>query len=139
MRIFAAGALSFAGAIFAAVYYLPLRWMLIPAAILAVLGCICMAVSFKWQVLCTVMLLSAALGLGWTWSYYQLFLSGADLLDGQTIRISATVTDFSSEAEYGYRIPVKLSMDGRYYSAYLYYEDPELYLQPGDAVSLMAV
>lgn len=138
MRIFAAGALSFAGAIFAAVYYLPLRWMLIPSAILAVLGCICMAVSFKWRVLCTVMLLSAALGLGWTWSYYQLFLSGADLLDGQTIRISATVTDFSSEAEYGYRIPVKLSMDGRYYSAYLYYEDPELYLQPGDAVSLMA-
>lgn len=138
MRKLATAAFSFACGIFAAAYFLPLEWLLIAAVALAALSCIAMAFTFKWKVRVVTILLSAALGLCWTRGYYQLFLYPADQLDGQTMKISATITDFSIETDFGYRIPMKAAIDGRYYSTYLYYEDPSLDLLPGDTVSFTA-
>lgn len=138
MRKFATGAFSFACGAFAAAYILPLDWLLIAAVALAVLGCIAMAFTFKWKVRVVTILLSAALGLCWSRGYYQLFFAPADQLDGETMKISATVTDFSITTDFGYRISVKAAIDGRHYNSYLYYEDPDLDLQPGDTISTTA-
>ena len=78
--------------------------------------------------------LGLVLGLAWCLFFRNLYLQPAMAVDGQTVEITITVTDYSYETDYGSAFDGKVALDGWKYSVRCYVDtkDP---LVPGDKVT----
>ena len=104
MRVLAAFAFSFAAAVFGTIYggldplLLPLGGGLALAAVVTGL-----AVRRKSQTRTRALLILSGLACGFLWTalYMAVFFQPARDLDGQTVRLTATVADWPQEGSYG--------------------------------------
>ena len=143
MRILAAFAFSFAAAIFLTIYggldplLLPLGGGL--ALVAAVAG---LAVKRKSQTRTRVLLILSGLACGFLWTalYMAVFFQPARDLDGQTVRLTATVADWPQEGGYGgYTVLVRAETGGWVkVSAILYADGQGAGLRPGDRIETIA-
>lgn len=78
-------------------------------------------------------LLGIALGVGCFLCYDVFYLFDARALDGQTVQIKATASDFSYATDYGCVVEGKIELGGKRYAA-LIYLDEETELLPGDKI-----
>lgn len=143
MRILATFAFSFAAAVFLTVYVgldaflLPLGGALVLAAIIA--GLVVRRKSRKRAY--TLLILSGlAAGFLWTVLYTAVFFQPAKDLDGQTVRLSATVADWPQEGNYGgYTVLVRAETESWVkVSAILYTDEQGADLRPGDKIETIA-
>lgn len=143
MRILATFAFSFAAAVFLTVYggldalLLPLGGALVLAAIIA--GLVVRRKSRKRAY--TLLILSGlAAGFLWTALYTAVFFQPARDLDGQTVRLSATVADWPQEGNYGgYTVLVRAETESWVkVSAILYTDEQGADLRPGDKLETIA-
>lgn len=77
--------------------------------------------------------LGAAVALCWNWGYARLYLRDAMELDGQTVAIQATASDFSYATDYGIAVEGTLQLEGKQYSVKLYLNDIAS-VSPGDVI-----
>ena len=143
MRVLAAFAFSFAAAIFLTIYggldplLLPLGGGLALAA--AVAG---LAVKRKSQTRTRVLLILSGLACGFLWTalYMAVFFQPARDLDGQTVRLTATVADWPQEGSYGgCTVLVRAETGGGVkVSAILYTDGQGAGLRPGDRIETIA-
>lgn len=78
-----------------------------------------------------LILLGFAIGLLYISVYNELYLSGAEQYDGQTVETSITVTDYSHYTDYGIRAEGEIVLDGKTYCVLIYINE-QLDLEPGD-------
>ena len=74
--------------------------------------------------------LGCILGGIWYGSYYNSYLRGPELMDGQTRTVTIRTADYSRETEYGIAAETTLSLDGKSYRVFAYL-DREEPLEPG--------
>ncbi len=143
MRILAAFAFSFAAAVFGTVYggldpvLLPLGGVLALAAVVTGL-----AVRRKSRTRTRALLLLSGLACGFLWTalYMAVFFQPARDLDGQTVRLTATVADWPQEGSYGgCTVPVRAETESWVkVSAILYTDGQGAGLHPGDRIETIA-
>ena len=143
MRILAAFAFSFASAIFGAVYgkldalLLPLGGALALAAVV-----IAAAVRRKSRGRARAVLILSGLAAGFLWTalYMAVFFQPAKDLDNQTVRLTATVSDWPQEGLYGGCTVLVQAETERWVkiSAILYTDEQGEGLRPGDRIETIA-
>ena len=143
MRILAAFAFSFAAAIFLTIYggldplLLPLGGGLALAAVVTGL-----AVRRKSRTRTRALLILSGLACGFLWTalYMAVFFQPARDLDGQTVRLTATVADWPQEGSYGgCTVLVRAETESWVkVSAILYTDGQGAGLRPGDRIETIA-
>ena len=143
MRVLAAFAFSFAAAVFGTIYggldpfLLPLGGGLALAAVVTGL-----AVRRKSQTRTRALLTLSGLACGFLWTalYMAIFFQPARDLDGQTVRLTATVADWPQEGSYGgCTVPVRAETESWVkVSAILYTDGQGAALRPGDRIETIA-
>lgn len=61
-------------------------------------------------------LLGMGIGFGWLSLYRAVYLSPLEALDGETVHLSVTATDFSEQTDYGYTVDAVAELEGKIYS-----------------------
>lgn len=79
-------------------------------------------------------LIGVTVGMLWTAAYDSLYLNALHEIDGKNIEVTATVTDYSFETDYGVAADAQTVVDGKKYKLRLYYPN-DTALQPGDELS----
>lgn len=143
MRVLAAFAFSFAAAVFGTIYggldplLLPLGGGLALAAVVTGL-----AVRRKNRTRTRALLILSGLACGFLWTalYMAVFFQPARDLDGQTVRLTATVADWPQEGSYGgCTVPVRAETESWVkVSAILYTDGQGAGLRPGDRIETIA-
>ena len=143
MRVLAAFAFSFAAAVFGTIYggldplLLPLGGGLALAAVVTGL-----AVRRKSRTRTRALLILSGLACGFLWTalYMAVFFQPARDLDGQTVRLTATVADWPQEGSYGgCTVPVRAETESWVkVSAILYTDGQGADLRPGDRIETIA-
>ena len=141
MRYLAIVSFSFAAGVFGAVYGLPEGLWLPIAAALAVLCplSLLMRALLKGRRRAAMICGGLAAGLVWMAVYTAVFYTPARALDGQTVRLTGTVTDYPQETAWGWSIPVKVETEDRVTVPTLLYVDEQgSGLCPGDEIETVA-
>lgn len=143
MRVLAAFAFSFAAAVFGTIYggldplLLPLGGGLALAAVVTGL-----AVRRKSQARTRTLLILSGLACGFLWTalYMAVFFQPARDLDGQTVRLTATVADWPQEGSYGGNTVLVQAETESWVkvSAILYTDGQGAGLRPGDRIETIA-
>ena len=111
--------------------------LLIPAACILLFGAsLCWLASLKWKPmrLAGMVLLGCAVGFGWFSGFDALYLGDAAEQDGETVSITAEVTDYSWEGSYGTVCDGRVELNGKAYAVRLYLNGYRT-LVPGDTVT----
>lgn len=139
MSMLAILSFSFAGAVFCA-NYLPLEWLLLP------LGCgfaLAFVLTFLHQVrklprgrTARYAAFGLALGCLWTAGYSWVFWRPAELLDEKTVRLTATISQWPQETDYGgFSVLARADTEGWVtVPILLYVDDQGADLRPGDRI-----
>lgn len=86
-----------------------------------------------WQRAAAFVFMGAAVGMLWFFLYSHLTLAPAREADGQTMFVSAEVTEYGYDTGYGTGVEARLQLEGKRFLCKLYLEDG-LTLSPGDRV-----
>lgn len=143
MRILATFAFSFSVAVFLIIYGGLDPFLLPFGGALVVLTFICgfvMRRKSRSRTRTLLILSGLAFGFLWTALYMAVFFQPARELDGQTVRLTATVIDWPQEGTYGgYTVLVRADTERRVrVSAILYVDDQGAELRPGDRIETIA-
>lgn len=117
-------------------YLLPTGWAL-PLAIVAFLSALGIGIPGRNRLhprRIAYTLMGLALGLGWYMGYRSLYLTPAIELDGQTLSVQITVSDYSFSTGYGTGVDGTILRNGHTYQVRAYL-DEELELRPGQRIS----
>lgn len=118
-----------------AVYLLPENTLSICAAVCVFLFAAAAILSFVWsrvKPFAAAFLGAAALFI-WTLTFQSYYLAPVKALDGETVNLSITLTDYSWDTDYGIGVEGYAEFDGKPYRIRAYVDD-ELTLKPGDTV-----
>ncbi len=132
---------SFALAVFACQYFLPLSAMPVAAGAAAAIGLLAAAIlKGKRRLGAFIVALGLAAGALYDFGYDKLIFSGALELDGRTMGFEATVTDFPVSTDYGEYVDIRIHRDrGQSLKARAYVFDGDVSdLRPGDEVRMRA-
>ena len=108
----------------------PLALAVLPLAAAALIG----KRWFKPMCYAALALLGISAGLGWFQLYSDAYLSGANILHGQTADVTARITDYSYETDYGTGVDGVLYLDGKSYRA-RFYVSGSIDMEPGDILT----
>ena len=109
---------------------------------LLVAGVLCLLLSLlfwaltRWWKNCRIpgmLLLGVAVGLDWFCLFDHFYLSNAQRLDAQTVKLDIEVTDYGYETNYGCACDGKVILDGKRYQI-KFYLDEYRELEPGNMV-----
>lgn len=137
MRRLARAALGFSAAVFLAEYALPASGLPYIAAALAVLSLIALRWPPARRAGAFLVLLPAAAGLLCWWGHYERHVLPCEALVGQTVTVTAVVTDYPREGEGYVRLSVRVEEGAPRERAalYIYGQDIDLpELAPGDVI-----
>lgn len=81
----------------------------------------------------SLILLGLGVGFFWCALYHGFYLAPLERLDGETVHLYATATDYSEETMYGYSVDAVITVDGRPYSIRVYQKE-NFPVEPGTAV-----
>ena len=106
--------------------------LLLPAIYALLCGLLCGALQRKNSLFsgATVLLLGLAAGFGWFALYRNVYVAPLEALDGQTLRLRVTTTDFSQRTDYGYSVDGVTFLEGKPYFLRLYQKENKM-LEPG--------
>ena len=140
MRVLATFAFSFSAAIFAAVYCLPFGWTPYLSLVLLVIGLLLFFTKQRWTRLFVLMLLGAAVGLGWFYVHDLRTLVPARMLEGSQRRFEATVLEYPSVYERYCRVTVRIENEDLPHLNALLYDGflSTANMEPGDRVEFEA-
>lgn len=79
-------------------------------------------------------LLGATVLFGWNYGFDAYYLQNVRALDGKTVELTVTLTDYSKPTQYGIAIEGMTQIDGKTYRIWAYDNDPGLSLKPGDSL-----
>ena len=79
-------------------------------------------------------LLGATVLFGWNYGFDAYYLSHVRALDGETVELTVTLTDYSKPTQYGIVVEGVTQIDGKTYRIWAYDNDPGLSLKPGDSL-----
>ncbi len=111
-------------------------WMLW-GFLIGVLSSVFLAVAARWWGIfakIALVVLGMSMGFGWFWCQDTGYLSKAKALDGTTVPVTVTVTDFGYKTDYGAAMDGSITVDGRVYKVRIYL-DGEAVLLPGSTVT----
>ncbi|SHH53699.1 competence protein ComEC [Sporobacter termitidis DSM 10068] len=135
MRKLATAAVSFSGALFMAHYLLPDHALLISAAVCAVLSLAGLLFRSDTRLRIFLVCLGLAAGFLWTDAYTALFFAPAKALNGKTESVTAVVTGYPGETDYGSKVTVSVRVPGRpSLKTQLYVYDAAPDLTPGNTI-----
>ena len=77
-------------------------------------------------------LLGATVLFGWNYGFDAYYLQNVRALDGKTVELTVTLTDYSKPTQYGIVVEGMTQIDGKTYRIWAYDNDPGLSLKPGD-------
>jgi len=141
VRVLAIFAGAFCAAVFAAGYALP-EAVLLPLGLLLALGGLLSVgkqSADRRKKILTLVLAGAAIGLLWTRAYTALFFQPARDLDDRTVRLTATVSDWAQQTDYGWSVLVRADTDSfAKVNMILYTDDQGADLRPGDTIATVA-
>lgn len=86
-----------------------------------------------WIKRAAVLLLGAAVGLGWFDAYSALYLDSAIALDTETVEVTAQCSDYGYATGYGTAVDAVVYLEGKSYRARLYFNG-EVEFEPGDMI-----
>ena len=140
MRVLATFAFSFSAAIFAAVYCLPFGWTPYLSLVLLVIGLLLFFTKQRWTHLFVLMLLGAAVGLGWFYVHDLRTLVPARMLEGSQRRFEATVLEYPSVYERYCRVTVRIENEDLPHLNALLYDGflSTANMEPGDRIEFEA-
>lgn len=107
--------------------------LLIPAVAMVTVGAIFIG-KRKYLRYITVISLGATVGICCFLGYHTFFLEDAAKVDGAVIAITAEVSDYSCETEYGTSVKARIQLSDRPYQIVVYLDD-DVFLTPGDRIS----
>ncbi len=132
-------ALSFSAAVFLAEYLLPLGLWLPAGAVCALLSLAALMLYGDRRRRALLIALGLAAGFFWTRGYDAVFFSPARGLDGRTVEVTADVTDWPRQTEYGASVRVRVRLPGAAdQNAALYLDEKGMTLAPGDRIYTIA-
>ncbi len=141
MRKLCVFSFSFALAIFACQYFLPLSAMPIAAGAAAITGILAAVIlKGKRRLGAAIAAIGLVAGFLYDFGYDTLIFSGALRLDGRTMAFDATVADFPVSTDYGAYVDIRIHPDkgpALKARAYVFDEDASS-LRPGDRVRMRA-
>ena len=137
MRRLAAFALPFGAAAALYVYLLSPAAGLILCALCLLGAALCLWLRPAWK-RTSVAALGLAVGFLWSCAYELLFLQPVWQVSGQTMALTAQVRDYPTQTDYGCKVTVGATINGRRVKILLYLDDTAMTLEPGDTVSLQA-
>ena len=119
-----------------AVYLLPLELLGIFTAACAVAFTAMLVLSMmcKWIKPVAAALLGATLLFGWNYGFNTYYIAPIAALDGQTVELTVTLTDYSRQTQYGISVEGFAEIDGKTYRIRAYANDAALSLKPGDSL-----
>ena len=79
-------------------------------------------------------LLGATVLFGWNYGFDAYYLQNVRALDGETVELAVTLTDYSKPTQYGIVVEGMTQIDGKTYRIWAYDNDPGLSLKPGDSL-----
>ena len=84
----------------------------------------------------TAFSLGLSIGIGWFAVYDSMFLQFPKEIDGKTASASMTISDYSTQTDYGMCADAEMNLDGRVYKLRVYLEktEEEIELKPGDRI-----
>ena len=125
-------AMGFAGGCGLCAYLLSEAWILPLCAV----GVVCVIAGLLWKPIRRASLcgLGLLLGLVWCMFFRDLYLKPAMAVDGQTVEVTITATDYSYETDYGSAFDGKVTLDGWIFSVRSYVDTKEP-IVPGDRVT----
>lgn len=128
--------LGAAAACAVAVYLLPNGTLGSFAAICSVAFTASLILSIFWKKarpLRALLLGATLLGI-WLYGFDALYLSPIKALDGETVQLTVTLTDYSQTTQYGIAVEGVTEIDGKPYRIRAYANDDTLSLKPGDSL-----
>ena len=128
-------AIGFAAASAVGVYMLPMQilpWL--GAGTLLLCAGVFLVLRKSGNTFLAFLLLGSALGFAWLSLYDGFRLEGARKVDGETLTVTITASDYSFEATYGTGADGTVELNGKHY-AVRFYLNQEVFLSPGDSVS----
>ena len=140
MRVLATGAFSFSASIFTAILF-KLDGALLPLAVGGALTAVTAAFTLERcpRIRRRFVFVFCGLSAGFLWTgvYTHLFFRPAADLDGRTVVLHATVTDYPQEETYGgFSLPTRVEVEGLVRPlAVLYLDEQGAQLRPGDEIS----
>ena len=134
MRILLLLTLGFTAACALGAYVLSDLWMLLGGVIAALFMLVCLLFRNRWAKRLLLMLLGCTVGFFWMQHYHAVYLTPIRALDGELVRTTVTVTDYSYETYYGISANGRIELDGKSYKLRIYVNDM-MKLEPGDRIS----
>ena len=122
------------GAACALAAYVYCHWWVILAALALTVAAFVLRNKWNHLRIAAAVLLGITLGTGWFYTYNGLYLQDAWLMDGQIVKISAEVTDYSYGTDYGSAVEADIHRGGKHYAVRLYLDDAKQ-LIPGDRIT----
>ena len=111
------------------------NWLWIVAVVALLISITAAFLQKRWNVLKPIVALALGVSLGicWVQIYDTLYLQTARSMDGETICVTVTASDYSYQTEYGAAVKGVISFDEKEYKIQLYYQGEET-LSPGDTI-----
>ena len=118
------------------VYLLPLDMLGTCTAVCSVGFTAILVLSFFYEPVKPLVaaLLGATVLFGWNYGFDVYYLQNVRALDGETVELTVTLTDYSKPTQYGIAIEGMTQIDGKTYRIWAYDNDPTLSLKPGDSL-----
>ena len=104
--------------------------MLVAIAFFLGMGCFALKSRSSFLRIPAFLLLGLACSFGWFGLYRAAYLQPIQCLDGQTLPLTVTVTEFSKKTEYGYSVDGFVTFQGKPYRVRVYHNG-EADLTPG--------
>lgn len=135
MRKLAAFSFSFSAAVVLCQYLLPQSvWMWTAALCLVLFGGGVAFLRGRRRLRLCLICAGLAVGFAWTACYDAVFFTPAWELDDQTVRLSAVVTDYPKQQDYGWQVSARTEHQGRAIHVLLYLDEQGENLHPGDHI-----
>jgi len=140
MRKLATASLAFSAAVFLACYILPSGWLIVPAAVSAVLGAALSLLHRKWLRPTVIALLFFSLGLLEYAVYHRLTVERAAQYAGETREISGTVLDYPDDFGSYCRLHIRMTTDGLPRFDAIVYDNRKAFAaaEPGNKIAFTA-
>lgn len=134
LRIILFLTLGFASACALGAYVLNSIAMILCGIVASVFALVFLLIRKTWARRIFLCLLGCAMGFFWVLRYDRTYLLPIRDLDGETVRASVTITDYSNENYYGISADGRIEMEGKSYKIRIYTGDMQE-LKPGDRVA----
>ena len=108
-------------------------WLLIGSALLLILGVALLVFKVKLGKILLTVGVGTVVGAAWFLLFYQQQINVLIPYDGQTVSATATITDYSYEADFGIAADGRVDIAGRSYKARIYLVNLDG-LKPGDQI-----